>query len=100
MNRLTVFSSPLCGPCERMKGWLTEQGHSFTVRDVMMDEDAGELLESNDIRSTPVLQVDDEFVVGFNVSAIEAVLEARGLRPSASSGGSTSATSGTVPGSE
>ena len=34
--RLTVYSSPLCGPCERMKAWLTERGHDFVVRDVMM----------------------------------------------------------------
>ena len=39
---LTVFSSPLCGPCERMKTWLTERDYSFVVRDVMMDEEAGE----------------------------------------------------------
>ena len=71
---LTVYSSPLCGPCERMKAWLTERGHDFAVRDVMMDEDAGELLEANDIRTTPVLQVDDRFIVGFDVPAIEAAL--------------------------
>ena len=73
--RLTVYSSPLCGPCERMKSWLTEHGHQFVVRDVMMDEDAGELLESRDIRTTPVLQVDDQFIVGFDIAAIEAALK-------------------------
>ena len=71
---LTVFSSPLCGPCERMKAWLTERDHDFIVRDVMMDEDAGELLESHDIRTTPVLQVGDRFIVGFDVAAIEEAL--------------------------
>lgn len=71
---LTVYSSPLCGPCERMKAWLAERGHEFVVRDVMMDEAAGELLESQDIRTTPVLQVGDRFIVGFDVAAIEAAL--------------------------
>lgn len=71
---LTVFSSPLCGPCERMKVWLTERDYSFIVRDVMMDEDAGELLESHDIRTTPALQVGDEFIVGFDIPAIEKAL--------------------------
>ncbi|MGB5758265.1 MAG: glutaredoxin family protein [Acidimicrobiales bacterium] len=71
---LTVFSSPLCGPCERMKAWLTERGHAFTVRDVMMDEEAGELLESRDIRTTPALQVGDEFIVGFDIAAMERAL--------------------------
>jgi glutaredoxin len=73
---LTVFSSPLCGPCERMKAWLAERGHDFVVRDVMMDPDAGELLESHDIRTTPVLQVGDRFVIGFDVAAMEAALAA------------------------
>lgn len=71
---LTVFSSPLCGPCERMKGWLAERDYPFVVRDVMMDEAAGELLESHDIRTTPVLQVGDRFVVGFDVRAMERAL--------------------------
>ncbi len=75
--QLTVFSSPLCGPCERMKAWLTERGHSFIVRDVMMDEEAGELLESQDIRTTPALQIDDRFIVGFDVPAIEQALADR-----------------------
>ncbi len=71
---ITVFSSPLCGPCERMKAWLAERHYDFTVRDVMMDEEAGELLESHDIRTTPALQVGDRFVVGFDVAAIEEAL--------------------------
>ena len=71
---LTVFSSPLCGPCERMKIWLTERDYSFIVRDVMMDEDAGELLESRDIRTTPALQVGNKFIVGFDIPAIEKAL--------------------------
>ena len=71
---LTVYSSPLCGPCERMKAWLSERDLAFSVRDVMMDEDAGELLESHDIRTTPVLQVDDQFIIGFDVAAMEQAL--------------------------
>ena len=73
---ITVFSSPLCGPCERMKAWLAERDYEFTVRDVMMDEEAGELLESHDIRTTPALQVGDRFVVGFDVAAMEEALGA------------------------
>ena len=57
-----------------MKAWLVEHDHAFSVRDVMMDEDAGELLESHDIRTTPVLQVGEQFVIGFDVAAIEKAL--------------------------
>jgi len=71
---LTVFSSPLCGPCERMKAWLVERDYPFVVRDVMMDEEAGELLESLDIRTTPALQIGDQFVVGLDIPAMEEAL--------------------------
>lgn len=74
VSELTVYSSPLCGPCERMKAWLSERDYVFTVRDVMMDEEAGELLEANDIRTTPVLQVGDRFIEGFDLPAIEEAL--------------------------
>lgn len=74
MNELVVFSSPLCVPCERMKAWLTERHYPFVVRDVMMDEQAGELLEAHDIRTTPVLLVGERFIEGFDLPAIENAL--------------------------
>ncbi len=43
----------------------------------MMDEEAGELLESHDIRTTPVLQVGDRFVIGFDIAAMEKALAER-----------------------
>ena len=74
MSGITVYSSPLCGPCERLKAWLAEHEYPFIVRDVMMDEQAGELLEARDIRTTPVLQVGDRFIEGFDLPAIEHAL--------------------------
>ncbi len=71
---LTVFSSPLCGPCERMKAWLTARDYPFVVRDVMMDEEAGELLESHDIRTTPALLVGQRFIIGLDIAAMEEAL--------------------------
>ena len=57
-----------------MKEWLTEHDYPFIVRDVMMDEEAGELLESHDIRTTPALQVGERFVVGLDIAAMEKAL--------------------------
>ncbi len=57
-----------------MKTWLTERGYSFIVRDVMMDEEAGELLESHDIRTTPALQVGERFIIGLDIAAMEEAL--------------------------
>jgi len=71
---IIVYSSPLCAPCERMKEYLRSKGVAFKVVDVMIDEAAGELLESKNIRSTPVLSVDGEMVVGFQRDAIDKIL--------------------------
>jgi hypothetical protein len=40
----------------------------------MADGEAAELLESHGIYATPVLQVDDRFVVGFQPDAIDRLL--------------------------
>lgn len=73
-RNVIVYSSPLCAPCERMKEYLRSRGVAFKVVDVMMDEDAAEFLESRNIRSTPVLSVDGELVVGFQREPIDKLL--------------------------
>ena len=72
---VTVYSTPLCAPCERLKRHLRERGVAFKVVDIMMDEDAGAFLESRGIRSTPVLSVDGELVVGFDPQRIDQLLK-------------------------
>lgn len=73
-RNVIVYSSPLCAPCERMKEYLRSRGVAFKVVDVMIDEDAAEFLESRNIRSTPVLSVDGELVVGFQREPIDKLL--------------------------
>ena len=59
MAKVTVFSTPLCAPCEQLKSYLRDRGVEFTSKDLMMDEDAAEFIDSKNIRTSPVLQVDD-----------------------------------------
>ena len=47
---------------------------TFTIRNVMADQDAADFLESRDVFMTPVLAVDDELVVGFQRERIDALL--------------------------
>jgi len=77
-RNVIVYSSPLCAPCERLKEYLRSRGVEFSVVDVMMDEDAAKLLESRNIRSTPVLSVDGELLVGFQREMVDKLL---GLQP-------------------
>ncbi len=75
MKDVTVYSTPLCAPCERLKRHLREKGVAFKVIDVMMDEEAGAFLESRGIRTTPVISVDGELVIGFDRMRIDELLE-------------------------
>ncbi len=77
-RQATVFSSPLCAPCERMKTYLRERGVDFIVRDIMMDEEAALFLESKNIRTTPVLLLDGELILGFDREQIDQLLRRRG----------------------
>jgi|TARA_Y100000588_G_scaffold111872_1_gene122739 glutaredoxin len=64
MANVTVYSTPLCAPCEQLKTYLRDRGVEFTAKDLMMDEDAAEFIDSKNIRTSPVLQVDDTLLHG------------------------------------
>ncbi len=63
-KEVIVYSSPFCAPCEALKKFLSERDVDFTVRDLMMDEDAQDRLEEFGIRSTPALEIDGQLYAG------------------------------------
>lgn len=73
-REVIVYSTPLCGPCERLKGHLRAAGISFIVKDVLLDEEAAEFLESRNIRTTPVLSVDGELVEGYQPEKVDELI--------------------------
>lgn len=79
MSQITVYSTPFCAPCERLKQFLSQQGVKFDAKDLMMDEDAAERLEGLGIRSSPVLEVDGKFYTGTQL-APDALSELLGLK--------------------
>ena len=54
-GKVVLYTTPMCGPCEQVKNYLQALGVEFTVIDVMMDEEAADLLERKGIRSAPAL---------------------------------------------
>ena len=50
----------------------------FKIRDVMVDQDAADFLESRDIFATPVVSIDGELIVGFQRERIDALLRTGG----------------------
>ncbi len=75
-DNVIVYSTPLCAPCERLKRYLVEKGVAFTVKDLMMDEAAAELMEGRNIRTSPALQVGDDILAGkdLKLERIDALL--------------------------
>jgi len=63
-REVIVYSTPFCSPCVALKQFLTEKGVSFINKDLMMDEEAADLMESRNIRSSPVLGVGNELFAG------------------------------------
>ena len=61
---VTVYSTPLCAPCERLELYLETQGVAFEAKDLMMNEAAAGKIEDLGIRSSPVLEVDGKFYSG------------------------------------
>ncbi len=68
-RKVIVYSTPLCTPCEALKRFLRSHDVAFVAKDLMMDEVAAEYIESKSIRSTPVLQIDDQLYYGSDLSA-------------------------------
>ncbi len=65
---ITVYSTPFCAPCERLKQYLDAHGVVYVRKDLMMDEDAADLMEQKGIRSAPVLEIDGQFYAGAQIA--------------------------------
>jgi glutaredoxin-like protein NrdH len=65
---VVVYTTPLCAPCEALKRYLKANDVAFTVKDVMMDEEAAAVLEARNIRSTPALGVGDLLLAGADLN--------------------------------
>lgn len=79
MSNITVYSTPFCAPCERLKQYLTQRGITFTDKDLMMDQDVADHLDSLGIRSAPVLEIDGQFYTGSKI-APDALPELLGIK--------------------
>jgi len=67
-KEVIVYSTPLCAPCEQLKNFLREEGVDFKVKDLMMDEEAAELMDEKGVRSAPALGIDGKVLFGPDLS--------------------------------
>jgi glutaredoxin-like YruB-family protein len=74
-KKVTVYSTPTCPYCKRVKDYLTQKNIAFTDIDVAADrEKAKEMINKSKQMGVPVVTVDDEVVVGFNQAELDSLL--------------------------
>jgi glutaredoxin len=61
------------------KAWLSGKGISFTEFNVSTDVEAGARLRDLGYRSTPVVKIGDEYIVGYSPLKLEAACNTYGL---------------------
>lgn len=74
---VTVYTSPTCGVCTAVKGYLKQQGVRYKEFDVSRDPDALQEMVNltGGARMVPVIDVDGETVVGFHKDRLDQLLQ-------------------------
>lgn len=75
MEEVTVYTTPTCPWCQRLKSYLSEKGVPYQEVDVAADvESARQLMDVSGQRSVPVTTVGDQVIVGFDPDSIDDLL--------------------------
>jgi len=71
MPHVRLFSTPACPYCYTLKEWLREHQVEFEDIDVSKDAQAREeMIEKSKQMGVPVIEIDGEFIVGFDKAKI------------------------------
>ena len=74
-QQVTVYTTPTCSWCSAVKEYLQTKNVAFDEVDVSLDvERARKLVEQTGQYGVPVIDIDGEFVVGFDRPRLEALL--------------------------
>lgn len=74
--KVTVYSTPMCPWCDRVKDWLKEKKVKFEVKDVSEDQEATmEMVAKSKQMGVPVIDVDGQIVVGFDQDKLKKLLK-------------------------
>ena len=74
-KKVKVYSTPACPWCHKAKDFLKENKIKFEEHDVSADEKAAKrMFEKTGQMSVPVIEIGDEFVVGFDKNRMKNLL--------------------------
>jgi len=76
MPRVRIFSTPACPYCVTLKQYLKEHNIDFEDIDVSQDKEAmDEMVEKSGQMAVPVVEIDDQIIVGFDKEKISQLLK-------------------------
>ena len=76
MASIKVYSTPTCPFCKRAKHFLKENNFPFEDLNVAESKEArNEMIKKSDQMAVPVLDIDGEIIVGFDVEKIKKALK-------------------------
>ncbi|MDE2311887.1 MAG: glutathione S-transferase N-terminal domain-containing protein [Patescibacteria group bacterium] len=76
MANVTVYSTTTCPYCVMAKQYLTQRGVPFNDVNVEADEQAAmAMVKKSGQMGVPVIEIDDQIVIGFNRPAIDHLLQ-------------------------
>lgn len=74
MANVTVYSTDTCPHCVAAKDYLSQNGVSYTEKNVQRDVNARKELMSMGHMGVPVILVDGEEIVGFDKARLDELL--------------------------
>jgi glutaredoxin-like YruB-family protein len=73
---IKIYSTPTCPYCQMAKNFFTQKGFKYEEFDVSTDETArNEMIAKTGQLGVPVIEIDDNIIIGFDQKVIEEILE-------------------------
>lgn len=72
---LTIYTGALCAPCKALKRYLDYKGVAYTEKPTEEPANAQEALSISGVTMVPVVRIDDEVVVGYNLPRLAQLLD-------------------------
>ena len=75
MAKVKIYSTPDCPFCHMAKNYLKEKNIQFEDIDVSQNREAAlEMIQKSKQMGVPVIEIDNEIVIGFNKERIDQLL--------------------------
>lgn len=73
---VTIYTTPTCAWCKKLKEWLKKNKVSYQEHDVIESDDAREIMiDKSGQMAVPVIEMAGEIIVGFDEARMEEILK-------------------------